>query len=653
MLQLLTLLWLFQTNGPARSTLTPTAPSGEFAAPADATRGFTLLFTAEAGSNPGDRVLVDIPEVLTVRLRPHAPGDRDRQNYPAFRTAEGAVPVLEATLQLHSPDHPQWTRMTVGIPLAMLPRKEGSREFVLHFSGVRWTLYVDGELLDNDFPYGYPRWPGLTRWSIDRERVLRASLHVPALTPHAVPSRPRRTEPVAYWSPPGHNTWVGDVATLYHQGRYHVFYLFDRRHHASKFGQGAHYFEHLSTADFRHWTEHEAATPLEEQWECIGTGTPFVRDGKLCLAYGLHTERIFPDDRTTFPAQMAYLKKHGRTGTFGRNAPGAPIGATYSVSADGVSQFSKTWDFFHPCRNPSIYRAPDGSLRMLANHHGQGSWIADPTDGGWRCVDPDFPPGGDCTFFFRWGRFDYILGGFTGLWSRPAGREDSRYESLVARGLDFYDGLNVPAISEIPGGRFLMAGWVGVRGWGGVLAIHELIQMPDGRVGSKWMPELTPRTASPRRLGSQPASSAEFEAPAESCLLTFEVVPGSGGSPRFGVSLLPRVGERAGCEFQVRVADRRAQYAAAASGFAEPRKSLREGGEAQSAIENLLGMDRPFTVRLAITGNAKLGGSILDAEIAGQRTMISYRPELTVGRIQFRTEGLELRNVRVAAIAEK
>ena len=35
---------------------------------------------------------------------------------------------------------------------------EGEHEVVVHFSGVRWTMYVDGELLDNDFPFGYPQW---------------------------------------------------------------------------------------------------------------------------------------------------------------------------------------------------------------------------------------------------------------------------------------------------------------------------------------------------------------------------------------------------------------------------------------------------------------------------------------------------------------
>ena len=53
------------------------------------------------------------------------------------------------------------------------------------------------------------------------------------------------------------------LATLYHDGRYHIFYLYDRRHSSSRFGTGAHYFEHLSTRDFKHWVEDEAAVEVE------------------------------------------------------------------------------------------------------------------------------------------------------------------------------------------------------------------------------------------------------------------------------------------------------------------------------------------------------------------------------------------------------
>ena len=71
---------------------------------------------------------------------------------------DGSVPVLEANVVLHSREHPDWKNMTIGIPLALLKKPEGEHQIVLNFSGVRWTMYVDGELLDNDFPFGYPQW---------------------------------------------------------------------------------------------------------------------------------------------------------------------------------------------------------------------------------------------------------------------------------------------------------------------------------------------------------------------------------------------------------------------------------------------------------------------------------------------------------------
>ena len=172
---------------------------------------------------------------------------------------------------------------------------------------------------------------------------------------------------------------MGDVVTFFHQGRYHVFYLFDRRHHQSKFGCGAHYFEHLSTTDFKTWTEHEAATPLDEQWECIGTGTPFVFNNKLCLSYGLHTGRVYPEEKTTWPAQWEYLKKNGRTGEFKRAAtPGIPAGATYSVSEDGVAELQKDVDHVPPLPEPQRLYGPqrqtaDAGQRRFQGHLGIGS----------------------------------------------------------------------------------------------------------------------------------------------------------------------------------------------------------------------------------------------------------------------------------------
>jgi hypothetical protein len=657
MVQLLTWLWLFNPTQPALSTLTAQAPQAEFAVPANAGHSFTVKFTVDLQKFAGDKDILEIPNVLSVRLRQHSPRDRNRQNYPAFRLPDGSVPVLEATVVLHSVEHPNWTNMTIGVPLALFERPQGEHDIVLHFTGVRWTMFVDGQLLDNEFPFGYPQWAGTNTWKLDAQYVRQATLHLPAIEPEKKSAEaPGNAPGIQYWTPPGHNSWVGDVATFFHQGRYHVFYLYDRRHHQSKFGCGAHYFEHLSTADFKTWTEHEAATPLDEQWECIGTGVPFVFNNKLCISYGMHTTRVYPREKTTLPAQWDYLKTNGRTGEFKRaTAPGIPAGSTYAVSADGITNFQKSQVMFHPCENPSVYTDPSGKLRMMANYGSNGIWESESVDGGWHCISPGFPPGGDCTFFFRWGQFDYIIGGFTRLWSKPVDAPNSAYADVVGKGLDFYDGLGVPAITGVSDGRFLMAGWIPIRGWGGNLVIRELVQFPDGRISSKWMPEITPATESPQTLAASVADTATCPTDGKSFQLVFDVQPAEAKRGRLAIAFLPDSGEQAACELQIRLDDQRAQFGPGSlTNFAGPEKSLREGGAPHHAsnygIENLIGVDKPFTVRLIVKGDDKLGGSLVDAEIAGQRTMISYRPELTVKKLVLRVEGVELRNVQLAPL---
>ena len=664
-IELLTPVSVFNTTQPAQSTLTAQNTEAEFTTPTDALLGFTVKLAVNLKPTGREKEILSLPGVLRVCLRPHDPRDRKLQNYPAFPMPDGSVPVLEAAVMLHSPQYPAGKEMTIGIPLAMLKQPEGKHEVVLNFSGVRWTIYVDGEFLDNDFPLGYPRWADKPVWKMDAEHVTQAAIFSPAIAPEEKPAPTPRLAAVQYWMPQGHNAWVGDVATFFHQGRYHVFYLYDRRHHASKFGKGAHYFEHLSTADFKTWTEHEAATPLEEQWELIGTGTPFVNDGKFCVAYGLHTERIFPDEKTTLPAQLDWFEKHGRTGSFDRTAPGAPIGSTYSVSEDGISKFKKTWTFFHPCRNPSVYRDPSGKLRMLANYGGvktnekpvwgSGIWESDSLDGGWHCVNPDFPLGGDCTFFFRWGKFDYIIGGFKNLWSKPAEAPNSAYEDVVAKGLDFYDGLNVPAITEVAPGRFLMAGWTTIRGWGGQLVIRDLLQLPDGRIGSKWMKEIMPETGAAKTLAQTVAGEKTYPSESRSFLLEFTVQPSEAKKGKIGLSFLPENGEQGSCELQIRLEDLCAQFAPASlSRFADRQKSLREGanpaGGGNYAIENLLGVDQTFGVRVIVKNDGKIGGSLIDVEIAGQRTLLTYRADLDVKKLLVRAENSELRNLQIAPL---
>ena len=649
--------WNFATSKAPLSSLSQQQAKADLVIPNDSS-SFTIKLHVNLPKVSSKKTLLSIPDVLELNLYQHDINDRKQQNYPAYPMSDGSVPVLEAPLLLHLPVVPAESRhMPVGISLAMLEKPEGEHEVVLHFSGVEWTLYVDNELLDNDFPLGYPKWGTNTTWEIDPAIVSKAEIFFPGIQPQKITlDSPRISQEIQYWTPSGHNTWVGDVATFYHKGRYHIFYLYDRRGHASKFGRGAHYFEHISTADFKTWTEHPAATPIEEQWETFGTGVPFIFNDQFCISYGLHTTRIYPKEQTTLPLLWDYYNEHGVTGSFNYDTiPGYPAGSTYSISQDGISHFKKTHILFHPCENPSVYTDPEGRLRMLANYGSKGTWESQSIDGGWWSVNPGFPPGGDCTFFFRWGNFDYIIGGFTGLWSKPASAPEESYTSVVKQGLDFYNGMCVPAITEIADGRFLMAGWIPMVNWGGTLIIHEMLQYPDGRIGTKWMEEIIPATQKPQTLAGEIKETSTFAVDNPSFLLTFDVEPGKNSSDKLGVLLLGADGDSQACELQIRPAAQRAQYNKGnLQTFSEEEKSLREGSYPNHArnyaLENLIDTDKPFTVRMIVKYEDKFGGSQIDTEIAGQRTMISFRPGLKVEKILFRAEQTGIKNVRTASL---
>ncbi|MEO5593639.1 MAG: hypothetical protein ABIQ94_13850 [Chitinophagaceae bacterium] len=648
--------WHFSER-PALSALLPQKTKATFSVPFDSS-SFTIKMRVSLNAENSTMNLLNIAGVLKVTTFQHDAKDRKHQNYPAYPMRDGSIPVLEAALQLYPPLEPKGARdMPIGIPLAMLKKPEGEHEVVLHFSGVRWTLYVDNELLDNDFAIGYPKWGAQSTWEINPSLVSNAEIFFPGIEPQKVAlKKPRISNEIQYWTPQGHNTWVGDVATFYHQGRYHIFYLFDRRGHGSKFGKGGHYFEHISTTDFKTWTEHDAATPIEAQWETIGTGTPFIFDNKLCLSYGLHTTRIYSKEQTLLPLQWDYYNKHGVTGSFCYDTiPGYPAGSTYAISEDGISNFKKTKILFHPCENPSIYTTPEGHLRMLANYGAKGTWESKSINGGWRSINPNFPPGGDCTFFFRWGNYDYVIGGFTGFWSKPANAPEDKFVDGVQTGVDFYNGMNVPAVTEIKDGRFLLAGWIPMAGWGGSLTIHEMVQFPDGRIGTKWMKEIIPATQRERSLAKEIKKTSTFATGSSSFLLTFDVEPGAGLTGKLGALFLGADGENHACEVQISPKAKKAQFGKGQlQNFSDTEKSLREGGSPSSArnyaIEGLGVTDKPFTVRIIVKYEDKFGGSQIDTEIAGQRTMIAFRPDLKVEKLLLRSEETKIKNVKIAAL---
>jgi len=565
---------------------------------------FTVSLDINFSSCESPCTILDVPGVLQIVRRNVPSSEGDYQNYTPYADGDGVTDVLEARLDLE--ESIGKGMIVLGVPVSLLDPLPEHR-IVFDYDSVKADLFVDGRLFDSDFVFGHPACFQKGMWFGNASDV---RLYSPSIKPLKDVDRADTCPQIQFWSPPYHNAWVGDVVSCFFKGRYHIFYLFDRRGHKSKLGKGGHYFAHLSTSDFKTWEEHEAAVPITEQYQSIGTGSPLQIGDSLYLCYGLHTERFHSKPEMTVQAQMDSCLKRGFVEAI--RVPDdypelVPGGSFYAVSSDGIN-FEERHVQFHYCRNPCVKLGKDDSLTLYASNRGSGTWRAASLNGPWTCVDSTFPPGGDCTFFHQWGDWEYLWGGFDKMWYRRIG--ETKYRSMTADGLDVYDGLQVPDITALPDGRRVIAGWVRDQFWGGLLCIRELIQYPDGTLGIKWMDEVTPR------------DSVE----------TFVFSPEEG---RASV-LFPSDGINPSVQWQFDFASLRSQFADLNEDGSAPQMTTVGEGNKLSRPCNYavycpkIDASKPLKVRMRRYQIKKCGFAFIDVEIDGCRTMVGRVPYSTL-----------------------
>ena len=538
---------------------------------------------------PEETTLLDIPGVCRCVLRkigadPALKRFEMLQNY-AVRSP--AVPdlALEAVIFLQSDNHPDWKELRIGIPLADLPPY---KELAVQYTGTHFQLIADGKVLDEEYPYG----------------EITGDLPPSPISARRIPQQESCTldTPAQLWSPEGANTWTGDVSLGFFNGVFHLFYLYDRRHHCSKFAKGGHTWGHLSTRDFRSWQNDGIILDLEQQWQSFGTGTPFIHDGKLTLAYGIHSGRFV-------------------------ETPGVvPSGATTASTSDGVHFTPSGITFEHLPENPSVYHDADGSLFM---YHGFSSgdlslWRGEKWPD-FRLICEHVVPSGkdsfmrnnlDCPAFFQWQDRKFLLVGFTAMWT-ASDFEFSDKTDLGEAGLDLYDGLEVPMVADIGNDRRILAGWLSINdSWGGVLGLRELCRMPDGIPGMHWMQEVMPPYKELQCCNGCVSFSGEgyFE---------FEL-------EKYADLVLRFSGSGEEVEFRLNGSCRKAALLpASVPGFPLFRENPARNVEQHAVVAagNLRNLKNPFKVRIMVRDERKWNGCIVDVEIAGCRTLIHHFPE--------------------------
>ena len=179
---------------------------------------------------------------------------------------------------------------------------------MVRFTGPKLELFVDGVLVDEEFPVGTTR-PSTAPLLIGAAATTdgtRAGFHglvdhvalwdralsdgeITALSGGASEVARRRGEilgtggeQLQYWRPPGHNARAGDCMPFFDGREFHLYYLVVRRNHHGKWqsGHGGLQIWHASTRDLRRWRQHPIAAPISEQWQSWwGTGSFALHEG--------------------------------------------------------------------------------------------------------------------------------------------------------------------------------------------------------------------------------------------------------------------------------------------------------------------------------------------------------------------------------------
>ena len=424
------------------------------------------------------------------------------------------------------------------------------------------------------------------------------------------------------WSPRGFNAHVGDCMPFFHDGRFHLYYLFDRRNHQSKWGLGAHQWAHVSTTNLLNWEYHPMAVPITEQREgSICTGSTFFHDGTY---YGFYAVRMADGSPAELCAATSPDGIH-----FTKNPPLTKLAAPYEPSSgrDPVVFREKATGLFHMLVTTSL------NDPALANRGGCLAELVSTDLKHWEQRAPFYVPGypgqPECPDYFEWNGWYYLVFSNDGIaryrmsrnplgpWLRPA--------------VDAFDvsGISVLKTAAFTGGRRIGAAFLSRGGYGGDVLFREIIQHTDGTLGTKWPAEMLPAAGNPVALklaplapgvsgdgasvsfsGAQGLTAASLGATPQDFVLRMRVTP-SARDAAFGLRLRGDGKMHGGLELRIEPQRQKA-------GLRDPNLNTVDES-AHSSLYNVEGLGKPFDLEVLAIGD------IIDVCIDHRRTLAVRR----------------------------
>ncbi|HPS00008.1 MAG TPA: glycosyl hydrolase [Candidatus Sumerlaeota bacterium] len=541
------------------------------------------------------------------------------------------------------------TPLPLSVPLGAISA-DAPHEVVLRYLGYRVEFFVDGVLVDEEWPMGSlvaSQEPlKIAEGAVGRIAIWDRGLsddELQSLSGGRAGLAEREARyfgpqtPVGqYWRPRGMNTFVGDCMPFFHDGRFHLFYLLDRHHHGSKWHLGAHQWAHISTTDLIHWDEHPMAVPITDEKEgSICTGSTFFYDGTCYAFYAVRT----PDGS---PAPL-YAATSADGIHFTKQPSIAKLSAPYTGDSarDPVVFREEKTGLFHMLLTTSL-REPE-----IANRGGCLAHLVSRDLKQWEQREPFLVPGypgePECADYFEWHGWYYLIFSNQGVaryrmsrnplgpWMRPR--------------VDVFDGSKaiVMKTAAFTGDRRLGAAFLSSGEYAGQVVFREIIQHSDGSLGTKWPSEMVPSTGETRAIAPIKLSAVENldmaslgPAPKD-FLLRARVKPAPDASC-FGIRF--GAGDKMRDGFELRFEPRREKV-----GLRDANAGSWDECE-DMALYNVTGLDRPFEFEMLVKGD------VVDVCVDNRRTLVARLPVKETGLFAFAQNAeVEFESIEVKPLA--
>jgi hypothetical protein len=348
-------------------------------------------------------------------------------------------------------------------PLELVSEVKLNDEIDIILLDYRIELYVNGKIADEEWPYG--------NRLFDDEKIassvdISVSNYVPKVT--KTPNIISTFENAEGWRE-GNGVFVGDCMPYRKNDEYHVLYLKDRHHHKSKWGMGAHQWEHISTKDFKVWNVHPMAVEITDKEEAsICTGSWICDENREYLYYTI------------------------------RRPMGKPALVARSVSEDGY-HFEKDKNFGFVIsdkyegaitRDPKVFRGEDGLFHMILTTklvcedkgclaHYVSTDMEKWEDFGepiYIVPNSDHP---ECPDYFKYNGKFYLVFSIRGRARYLV--SDKPFEDFVSVTDELIPCAGVPKCAEW-GGRLIFTGFKPIDGYAGTMTFKGAIAKPNGEL---------------------------------------------------------------------------------------------------------------------------------------------------------------------------